>query len=157
MLFRSTYYGGEKSFTTSIVVALPTVTLASASSITATTALSGGNVTSNGGASVTARGVTWNTVGYPTIDGNHTTNGTGIGSFTSSLTGLSPGTTYYVRTYATNSVGTAYSSQISFATSPTTPTVTVANVSSITDTTASSGGTVTSNGGASVKIGRAHV
>jgi hypothetical protein len=145
-----TYYGGEKSFTTSAAVSLPTVTVASASSITATTASSGGNVTSNGGAAVMARGVAWSTAGNPTITGTRTTNGTGMGTFTSNLTGLSPGMTYYVRAYATNSVGTDYSSQISFTTAPTTPTITVASVSSITSTTASSGGNVTSNGGASV-------
>lgn len=145
-----TYYGGEKSFTTTTAVTLPTVTVASASSIAATTASSGGNVTSNGGAAVTARGVAWNTAGNPTIAGSHTNNGLGMGTFTSNMTGLSSGVTYYVRAYATNSVGTAYSSQISFTTSPTTPTVNVASVSSITSNTASSGGNVTSNGGATV-------
>ena len=95
---------------------VPTVTTSSVSSIGTTSATCGGNVTSDGGATVTARGVCWSTSQNPTISDSHTTNGTGTGSFTSSLTGLAQNTTYYVRAYATNSVGTAYGSEVNFTT-----------------------------------------
>lgn len=93
----------------------PTVSVTSAvSNITSTTAISGGNVTSDGGAIVTARGVCWSISVNPTTSNSKTTDGTGMGTFTSSLTGLTAATTYYVRAYATNSVGTAYGTQVSF-------------------------------------------
>lgn len=93
---------------------LATVSTTAISSIGRLTASSGGNVTADGGASVTARGVCWSTSSNPTTSNSNTTDGTGTGSFTSSLTSLSPGTTYYVRAYATNSVGTAYGGQLDF-------------------------------------------
>ncbi len=79
-------------------------------------ATSGGSVTSDGGDAVTARGVCWNTAGTPTTADAHTTDGTGTGAFASSLTGLSPATTYYVQAYATNNVGTSYGEELSFTT-----------------------------------------
>ena len=147
---QGTGYGSDLTFTTS--TATPTVTTTAASSITMSTASSGGNVTSDGGASVTARGVCWSTSTDPTISDSKTSDGTGTGSFTSSITGLSPGATYHVRAYATNSEGTAYGSEVSFTTAAptTTPTVTTTAISSIDDTSATSGGNVTSDGGASV-------
>ena len=95
---------------------LPTVTTGAVSSITATTAISGGEVTTDGDAEVAERGVCWATEPNPTVDDNHTSDGTGMGTFTSSLTDLTSGTTYYVRAYATNSVGTAYGEEVSFTT-----------------------------------------
>ena len=80
--------------------------------------MGGGNVTADGGATVTARGICWSTSQNPTISGSHTTDGTGTGTFTSNMTGLEPNTTYYVRAYATNSAGTAYGDQVSFTTLP---------------------------------------
>ncbi len=97
-------------------VYLPTVSTVSASDITTNSATSGGNVTDDGNATVTARGVCWSTAHNPTVSGSHTTDGSGTGSFTSSITGLSQNTTYYVRAYATNSVGTAYGNEVSFTT-----------------------------------------
>ena len=92
-------------------------TTTAATSITTTTASSGGNVTSDGGASIIARGVVWSTSPNPVISlSTKTTYGSGIGSFTSSITGLTINTTYYVRAYATNSIGTGYGTQISFST-----------------------------------------
>ena len=76
----------------------------------------GGNVTNNGGGSVIARGVCWSTSQNPTVSGSHTTDGSGTGTFTSSITGLTAGTKYYVRAYATNSAGTAYGGQKYFTT-----------------------------------------
>ena len=95
---------------------LPALSTTAASAITSTTATSGGNITSNGGTSVTARGVCWSTKTGPTISGSKTADGTGTGSFASSITGLTASTLYYVRAYATNSVGTAYGSEVSFTT-----------------------------------------
>ncbi|HOS57303.1 MAG TPA: FISUMP domain-containing protein [Bacteroidales bacterium] len=109
-----TAYGNEVSFTT---LGLPTVTTNAISGVTPTGAISGGNVTSDGNSPVTARGICWNTSPNPTLADNVTNNGSGLGSFTSNISGLTPSTTYYVRAYATNSVGTAYGNAISFTTS----------------------------------------
>ena len=96
----------------------PTVTTTAASSVTSTSASSGGNVISDGGASITARGVCWSTSANPTTSNGTTTDDTGVGAFTSAITGLSPGTTYHVRAYATNSANlTGYGDNISFDTS----------------------------------------
>jgi uncharacterized protein (TIGR02145 family) len=84
--------------------------------ITQIAAISGGNITDQGGAPVTARGVCWGMGQSPTIADNKTVDGTGTGTFSSNLTGLIPDTTYYVRAYATNSAGTAYGNVISFKT-----------------------------------------
>ena len=111
-----TSYGSQKTFTTSSNVTTPTVTTNNVTDITSTTATCGGNVTSTGNGTITARGVCWSTSNNPTVAGSHTTNGSGIGSFTSSITGLSANTTYYVRAYATNEAGTAYGSQKTFTT-----------------------------------------
>lgn len=95
---------------------VPVVTTSAVINITTTSAACGGNVTSDGGAEVTARGVCWSTGQTPTTDNSKTTNGTGTGSFSSNMTGLSSGTTYYARAYATNSAGTGYGSAVSFST-----------------------------------------
>ena len=137
-------------FTLSVAPVAPTVTTTTASNITSTTATSGGNVTNDGGSAVTARGVCWSTSQNPTLSNSHTTNGSGTGNFTSSLTGLTAGTTYYVRAYAINSVDTAYGSQITFTTTAVAPTVTTTTASNITSTTATSGGNVTNDGGSAV-------
>ena len=94
----------------------PTVTTTALVAISTTTATSGGQVTNDGGAVVTARGVCWSTSTNPTVAGAKTTDGAGTGVFASTLTGLSTGTTYYVRAYATNSVDTTYGEQCSFTT-----------------------------------------
>jgi len=99
-----------------VIPTLPSVTTVSASGITSTSASSGGNVTSDNGLPVTAKGVCWSTSQNPTLADDFTVNGTGTGSFTSSLTGLSANTVYYVRAYATNSAGTAYGNEVSFTT-----------------------------------------
>jgi uncharacterized protein (TIGR02145 family) len=128
------------------------VTTGTVTNITTTTATCSGNVTSDGGSSVTARGVCWSTSQNPTTSNSKTTNGTGLGTYTSHITGLSPNTTYYVRAYATNSEGTAYGEQKTFTTNAqqATPSVTTGDVTNITTTTASCSGNVTSDGGSSV-------
>ena len=97
----------------------PVVTTSAVSDVTTSTATCGGNVTDDGGQPVTARGVCWSTSVNPPVADSHTPDGTGTGSFTSSITGLAAGTTYYVRAYATNSVGTAYGAQVTFTTTAT--------------------------------------
>jgi hypothetical protein len=144
-----TAYGNQVSFNTSSTLA--TVVTVSNPSVSATSAESGGHISTDGGASVTARGVVWSTSQNPTVSlTTKTTDGSGVGFFTSSITGLQPGTTYYVRAYATNSVGTAYGNQVIFNTSSTLATVATTSVSSINTTSAQSGGNVTYDGGAVV-------
>ena len=94
----------------------PGVTTIVPSAIQSTSATGGGIVTSNGGATVTGRGVCWRLTANPTTSDSHTHDGSGTGSFVSSLTGLSPNTTYHVRAYATNSSGTGYGIDIAFTT-----------------------------------------
>jgi uncharacterized protein (TIGR02145 family) len=145
-----TAYGEELTFTT-LAAELPTVTTTPASNISQTTATSGGNVTSDGGDFVTAKGVCWSISPNPTTAGSHTSDGGGNGSFESYLSGLTPNTPYYIRAYATNSAGTAYGDELTFTTlSATMPTVTTSPVTDITNTTATGGGNVTSDGGVPV-------
>jgi uncharacterized protein (TIGR02145 family) len=143
-----TSYGNEINFTT--LAQLPTITTTAISAITSNTAAGGGNITNDGGSAVTARGICWSTSTAPTTANNITSNGTGIGSFTSNLTGLLPGTTYYVRAYATNSVGTVYGNEISFTTLIQLASVNTSLVNSITSISAVCGGYVTSDGGSIV-------
>ena len=146
-----TSYGNSISFTTTSA-SQPILTTSAISSITQIAAISGGNITSDGGATVTARGVCWSTSSNPTISDNKTTNGSGTGSFTSNLSGLTLNVTYYVRAYATNKAGTSYGNEIPFTTlPPNIPTISATStVSNITQTTATSGGTITSDGGAAI-------
>ncbi len=109
--------GGQTCSLTRTVIGLASLSTSAASVITSTTASSGGNITADGGAAITARGVCWSTSANPTIAlSTKTSNGTGTGTFSSSLTGLTANTFYYVRSYATNSVGTVYGNQVSFST-----------------------------------------
>ncbi len=149
---KGTSYGEQKSFTTLQNIELPTVTTADVTDITQNTAMSGGNVTDDGGATVTARGVCWSKDPNPTIDNSFISNGNGTGSFTIEISGLTSATTYYVRAYATNSEGTSYGEQKTFTTLQyiQLPTVTTTIVTNVTSTDAMSGGNVTNDGGASV-------
>jgi len=109
-----TAYGNEVTFTA--LANLPTVSTTAASAITAISATSGGNVTADGGGAVMARGVCWSTSANPTTANTKTTDTGTSGIFTSLITGLTAGTIYYLRAYATNSAGTAYGSQVNFTT-----------------------------------------
>ena len=132
----------------------PTVTTTAPTFVSTTFATGGGNISTDGGASVTARGVVWNTAGMPTISDSKTEDGTGVGSFVSNVTGLTPGETYSLRAYATNDAGTAYGDEVTFTTldSTTVPMVTTTVPSSILTKTAESGGTATAWGGDTVIV-----
>jgi hypothetical protein len=130
----------------------PAISTLTVSAITKNSAISGGNITSNGGVSITEKGVCWSINPTPNLSDDKTSDGTGTGIFSSSITGLSSNTKYYVRAYATNDIGTAYGNEISFTTSPGLPTITTTNITSITQTTATSGGNITSDGGAIISL-----
>lgn len=102
------------SSSSSGTIQLPTLATTAASSVTNSSAISGGNISSDGGAPITSRGVCWSTTPNPTIANNKTYNGTGTGTYTSTITGLQGYRSYYARAYATNSAGTAYGNQVMF-------------------------------------------
>ncbi|MEI7897687.1 MAG: DUF1566 domain-containing protein [bacterium] len=114
---KGTGYGEQKSFTTKPNPVEPTVITTPITDITTTSAISGGTVQDNGGATVTRRGICWSTIQNPTIGNPHTNDGSGTGVFFSSLTTLTPNTLYYVRAYAINNVGTSYGNEVDFTTS----------------------------------------
>lgn len=130
---------------------VPVLTTSEVTNITGTTATCGGTITDEGSGTVIARGVCWSTGTAPTIAYNKTTDGAGAGSFTSNITDLIGGTTYFIRAYATNSAGTGYGNQVSFATSHIVPaTLTTTDISLITLSSAISGGDITDDGGSPV-------
>ena len=94
----------------------PTLTTADVTDITLNSAVSGGTITSDGGEEILEKGVCWSTMQSPTIADTKTMDGNGSGNFTSNLVGLDEGTPYYVRAYATNSVGTGYGNEVTFTT-----------------------------------------
>ena len=110
------FYGDQVTFKTSVGSSALTTT--DISEIKTSTATSGGNITENGGALITAKGVCWSKSPTPTIDDSKTEDGTGLGSYISFLTGLISNTTYYVRAYSTNEAATTYGNEVSFATDP---------------------------------------
>ena len=95
----------------------PVITISTVSQISSTSIVSEESIISDGGDPITTAGVCWSTVPNPTIVNNKTTNNPSSGSFSSSITGLTPGTTYYIRAYAINASGIGYSSQSTFTTS----------------------------------------
>lgn len=109
-------YGNEISFRYNSAITLATVTTTAITAITGISAEGGGNITADGGSTVTSRGICWSTTAAPVVTGNHTTDGSGTGVFSSTLTGLAQGTQYFVRAYATNAAGTAYGNEVIFTT-----------------------------------------
>jgi uncharacterized protein (TIGR02145 family) len=146
-----TSYGNEISFST-VAPTVPILTTREVTNISSSTSVSGGSITSDGGSAITAKGVCWGTTANPVIENNNnkTSDGTGKDSYASDLTGLLPGTTYHVRAYAVNSLGTGYGNDIEFKTLAVPPTVTTAVISSKSYTSAVAGGNVTNTGGADV-------
>jgi len=145
------YYG-----LTMTVFGFPTVTTPTSASIATTSVILGGNVTSDGGATVTTRGVVYaltSANSNPRLGGSGVTTvaGTGTtGAFTVSVTGLTANSGYSYAAYATNSIGTNYTPVSTFTTAATAPTVTSPTSASIASTTATLGGSVTSDGGATI-------
>lgn len=130
---------------------VPELTTAAITEVGLTTAVSGGTIISDGGEAITAKGVCWSTSANPTIADSKTSDGTGLANFVSNIVGLSEGTTYYVRSYATNDVGTAYGNELTFITNQVTGAVlTTTAATSITSTGATAGGNITDAGGGSI-------
>ncbi len=143
---KSINYSNEVSTTLNI----PTLTTSTLSNITSNGFKSGGNISNDGGSTIISRGVVWDTSSNPTITlTTKTGDGTGIGAFQSIVTGLSLGTKYYVRSYATNNAGTAYGNEVSFTTINI-PTLTTTAISEITPSGAKSGGKVSADGGSAI-------
>lgn len=144
LLFTLVLFSCEKES----IPTVPILTTVEPTSITGLTALSGGNITSEGGETVNTRGVCWSTKINPTVsDSIAVDQNGGIGIFESKISNLKPGTIYHIRAYATNSVGTAYGNDISFTTNTVSPTLSTRSITSITITSATSGIVIASNGG----------
>jgi hypothetical protein len=143
-----TVYGTQISSST--LASIPVLTMTAMTNITITSAKCSVNITDDRGSTITARGVCWSKSSNPTIADNKTMRGTGKGIFTDSITGLSPNSVYYARAYATNNIGTSYSSQVSFATLMSPPVLATQVLSAITASTAISGGTIISDGGITI-------
>ena len=132
-------------------VTLPILSTLPISSVTSVSATVGGFIIGDGGAQVTARGVCWDTQSNPTVAlASKTSDGTGTGSYSSSLTMLSPGTVYFVRAYATNKAGTVYGNELFFETEGILASIVTKAVSDVASSSAISGGTISSNGGSLV-------
>ena len=144
LVFFALFYGCKKD------PVLPTLTTTAVTAVTTNSASSGGNITANGGAEVTERGICWGTAANPTISGSKTSDGSDVGTFTSAMTGLTANTDYHVRAYATNSVGTAYGNEIIFKTLPIVGATVTTTTPTFTATTATAGGNVTLDGGSAV-------
>ena len=142
-----TAYGEEKTF---ITKALASVVTGAVSDITSNTAVCSAEITNDGGDPVTARGLVWSTDNYQvTLDDadGFTTEGTGTGTFNSTMTALTRSTDYWVRPYATNGAGTAYGDAISFKTLAEAPTVSTSDIYGIEAHMARGGGELTDDGG----------
>lgn len=139
-----TSYGAQKEFTT--MDGLITVTTSDVTNITGNSATCGGSIT-DGGMEITARGVCWSTNSNPTINDSYTSDGTGIGTFISSITGLSIDTRYYIRAYAITSEGINYGELKEFYTTDGLPIIATNDVTNITTVSAICGGVVSSDGG----------
>ena len=134
-----------------VVLTAPMITTTDVNVLNDTSVTSGGNITSNGGSPISLRGIVWDISSNPTVILSTKTNdGSGIGTFNSSISSLKPATTYYIRAYATNTVGTSYGNEVIFKTKVGLPKVTTDIASLITPESATSGGNVTSDGGASI-------
>jgi uncharacterized protein (TIGR02145 family) len=130
---------------------IPELTTVTITEVTLNSAVSGGTIVADGGEDISAKGVCWSTSSNPTIADQKTSDGTGSANFTSNIVGLSEGTTYYVRAYATNEVGTAYGDELTFTTNEVTGAVlTTTEVSAVTSVSAVSGGNITDDGNGNI-------
>lgn len=131
---------------------VPVLVSLAAKSSSATTVDTGGNISSEGSSSIISRGICWSVKQNPTIKykDSTTVDGTGVGIFNSAILGLKPGFTYYIKAYATNGAGTGYGNQVTVVILATIPVVSTKAVSATSETDISSGGIVSSDGGAAV-------
>lgn len=143
-------YGEDMPFELEIEETLPEVQTASVTGITATSAVCGGTVLSEGSSAVTIRGVCWSTTPTPTISNNHLDSGYGLGEFSVTLTGLTPNATYYVRAYAINDAGTNYGAEESFVATDGLPEVYTVEITDVTTNSAVGHGKVTNHGGSDI-------
>ena len=130
--------------------ALPTISRVEVSNIYTYSAVCKGRVQDDGGLQVLSKGVCWNSTGNPTISDYRSIDGKGIGEFTSTIKGLAPNTTYYVKAYATNANGTSYSNCVSFKTQPELAVISDISFTSVTKTTAQCSASIISAGGETV-------
>lgn len=145
---QGTSYGNEVQFRTQL--SIPEVRTSAITSITSSSAISGGEILHDGGEAVSARGICWSTSPSPTINNSKTVTGSGVGSYTSTLSNLKSGTQYYVRAYATNSIGTAYGNELTFTSTLGLPELSTIKVTDIISGTAKCGGIITHDGGAEI-------
>jgi len=143
-----TSYGEEKTFTTRD--GKPILTTNAITEIRAKSALSGGVITNDEGFTITQKGLVWSTNPDPTLSDSKTEQGSGNASFVVTLPDLFPNTVYYVRSYATNSVGTGYGNEQSFTTRDGIIVLTTNDITEITSTSAQTGGNITEDGGSSI-------
>ena len=143
-----TTYGEQVAFTTKDGIVLFATT--SISNIRVSSATIAGNITDDGGAEITARGFCWSTNPTPTIADSKTEEGSGLGSFGSSLTGLTEDTTYNLRSYATNEAGTTYGEQVAFTTKDGIVLFATTSISNIRVSSATIAGNITDDGGAEI-------
>jgi hypothetical protein len=138
-------YGEEKTFTTLANIA--TVTMDAPANITDRTVDMAGDVPYDGKAEVTVKGFCWAETQEPTIKNDTTKDGKGTGEYSRMLKDLMPATTYYIRAYAVNKMGVAYSTEATFTTLAGVPVISTSEVTNITKTTATLNGNVEHNGG----------
>lgn len=140
-------YGEEKTFIT-LQAFLPILSTSSVTSVTTTSAVCGGNITSDGGVQINEKGVCWCLNGKdPTVDDFRTSDGTGTGQYTSNITDLDPGHEYNIRAYATNYAGTAYGNQLLFRSVSSVPFVNTGTITNVTSESVTVYGEITSDGG----------
>lgn len=144
-----TAYGNQVSFTT--LKAAPSVITSAVSSFTFNTFTAGGNITSDNGSPILARGIVWSRQQNPTIDLlTKTKDSIGVGTFISKAINLDPATQYYFKAYATNSLGTSYGTEVPITTAANIPALTTKAVYNITNTSVSSGGNIINDGGGAI-------
>ncbi|HBI82013.1 MAG TPA: hypothetical protein DDY04_08755 [Bacteroidales bacterium] len=129
---------------------LPRISTLEVSNVDSYSAACSGKILDDGGSKVINKGICWNTAGNPTLSDFRTIEGNGTGDFTSTLKGLSPGTTYFVRAYATNQNGTTYGNSINFKTTQALPTLSDISFALISGITIQCTASVISDGGQNV-------
>jgi photosystem II stability/assembly factor-like uncharacterized protein len=136
-------------------LSVPSITTSITLNITSNSAISGGYINNEGSSAVTEQGVCWDTTGSPTLSSNSKPDlSGGVGLFSVNITGLSPNTKYFVRAYATNSVGTGYGDEQIFTTDSgaSTPFLTTISITKVSTNSAVTGGSISNDGGAAITV-----